>query len=127
MSTAKKPSKDDSCHIPDGQSLYARRQKCIRNMYVAINKSAEAGKRRAKLQMDYRIELARKTAKLRDAGTAAALVTVMAKGDPDVAKLEYDMEVATVEEEQYSERINAYKADANLTEALIQREWGKSK
>ena len=46
----------------------------------------------------------------------------MSKGDPDIATLEYEMEVAAAEREQYCERVNAYKADVNLTEAQIQRE-----
>ena len=124
---SKKTTADNGSHIDDGQTLYRRRQSCIRNMYTAINKAAAAGKRRAKLQMDHRIALARKTAALRDGGTPVNLVSAMAKGDPDVAKMEFEMEVAAIEEEEYGQRINAYKADANLTEQQMQREWGKPK
>ncbi len=129
MSSTRKPrtQKDDSPNIPDGLDLMERRRKCVKNMYTAINKEFETGKQWAEKQKAYRIALARKTAELRDSGCTTAALSAMSKGDPDIATLEYEMEVAAAEREQYCERVNAYKADANLTEAQIQREWGKSK
>ncbi len=118
---------DDSPDIQDGQNLINRRRSCIKNMYKAINSMAAAGKRWSELQRDHRIALARKTAELRDKGMPAALVSTMAKGSPEIAALEQQMEVAAVEREQYSELTLAYKADANLTESQIAREWGKTK
>lgn len=111
--------------IDDGQTLYNAQQEKLSNMYKAIDNMAKSGKERAELQRKYRIALKLAIAEERKAGTAAAIVSAIAKGETKIAKLEEDMEVAAVKYAYYQELVNAYKCEANLIEGQMRREWTK--
>jgi hypothetical protein len=108
-----------------GQMLYEKQQVKVAEMYKAIDCMYRAGKSKAAYGRKYRISLRRAIAKLRDEGTPVAIVTSMAKGIDEIAKLEEAAEVAAVQYDFYRELINANKSEANLLEGQIRREWSK--
>ena len=93
----------------------------------AITTLANNGQRKAQAEMNYRMALAKKIITEREKGTPVTIIGDLCRGDPQVAALKFERDVAEVVYDSNIESINSWKLDARMMDAQISREWGREK
>lgn len=110
-----------------GQDLMDRMGGLVRMLDEAQRMYRGRGQEYAAAERDYKIALAEKILALRAEGYPATLISDLARGDKQVAKLRMDRDVKEVVYKSAGEAINNYKLQIRVLDAQIQREWGAAK
>ena len=81
----------------------------------------------AKAEHEYRLAKAKKILELRADGTSISILQDLAKGDEIVCQKPLEWNIALALYKSLHERIMATKKDIDVTNDMIQREWGAMK
>ena len=92
---------------------------------VMIETMKKRGQDYALARRNYEVAKAKQMLDLRDGGVAMTVTQPLALGDPHVAALRFDKDVAETLYKTVQEAIQTQKLKIRIMEAQIQREWGK--
>ena len=106
-----------------GQDLMLELQGKIHLLDSALQQFGNRGRAAAQAEHDYRVERAKHTLILRDKGVPATLIQDLCRGEPTIAKLKFEWDVALVSYNAAQEAINSYKLQIRVLESTIEREW----
>ena len=93
---------------------------------AAIRELGNRGRVFAQAEHDYRVELSKKVLLERDKGTPVTIISDVCRGDPHIAKLRFERDVADVVYRSALEAINGYKLQIKILDAQVEREWGRA-
>lgn len=93
---------------------------------AAIRELGARGRAFAQAEHDYRVELSKKVLLERDKGTPVTIISDVCRGDPNIAKLRFERDVADVVYRSALEAINGYKLQIKILDAQVEREWGRA-
>jgi hypothetical protein len=96
----------------------------IKKLNVAVSTLKIRGRALAEAESKYRVNLAQLLLQLREAGHPITILNDIARGNPDVAHLRLERDVAESLYQVNIEYINSVKLQCRLLENQIQREWG---
>lgn len=106
--------------------LYNDLQTMSQQLDASLKMLRKNGIALAEAERDYKILLRRECLKLRDAGTAIGMISMIAYGIPEVAEARFKRDVADAVYKANIEAINTKKLQMRLTEGQLQREWSAS-
>lgn len=106
-----------------GQDLMLELQGKIHLLDSALQQFGNRGRTAAQAEHNYRVARASHTLILRDKGIPATLIQDLCRGEPIIAKLKFEWDVAVVSHEAAKEAINSYKLQIRVLEEAIEREW----
>lgn len=92
----------------------------------SIRELKERGKVYAQAEHDYRVLLSQRLTTLRAEGQAVTHLADIAKGEPEVAKLRMQRDIAESLYKSCIEGINVYKVKLRVLEGQLNREWSRS-
>lgn len=90
----------------------------------AIRELGKRGQAFAQAEHDYRVGLSKKIILERDKGTPVTIISDICKGDPTIARLRFERDVAEVVYKAAIEAINGYKLQIRILDSQVEREWG---
>ena len=90
---------------------------------AAIKQLGIRGKAYAQAEHDYRVAMRKKILEERAQGTPVTIISDVCRGDPDVAKLRLERDIALTIYESAQEAINGYKLQIRILDSQIEREW----
>lgn len=106
-----------------GQTLYNERDAIKKNLYRSLDNLHKNGMDWAEKTKAYRVKLAQTILLLKSQGMQISIIDKVAKGQPDVAQLEFEMMTAEVLHKSAQENIMIQKKLFDSIEAEINREW----
>lgn len=92
----------------------------------AISQLGVRGRTYAQAEHDYRVALRKKILSERDTRTPVTIISDICRGDPEIARLRFEKDVAETMYDAAKEAINGYKLQIRILDAQIEREWGRS-
>jgi hypothetical protein len=98
----------------------------IKTLDLMIETMKTRGKDFAHARREYEIAKAGKMLDLKESGIAMTTTLDLAKGDPHVAALRLDKDVAETLYKTVQEAIQTQKLKIRIMEAQLQRDWGRS-
>lgn len=90
---------------------------------AAIKQLGIRGRAYAQAEHDYRILMRKKILEERSKGTPVTIISDICRGDPEVAKLRLERDIALTVYESAQEAINGYKLQIRILDSQIEREW----
>ena len=90
---------------------------------AAIKQLGIRGKAYAKAEHDYRVSMRKKILDERAKGTPVTIISDLCRGDPEVAKLRLERDIAKTVYESAQEAINGYKLQIRILDSQVEREW----
>lgn len=90
---------------------------------AAIKQLGIRGKAYAQAEHDYRVAMRKKVLEERSNGTPVTIISDLCRGDPDVARLRLNRDIALTVYESAQEAINGYKLQIRILDSQIEREW----
>lgn len=90
---------------------------------TAIKQLGIRGRAYAQAEHDYRVAMRQKILEERANGTPVTIISDLCRGDPDVAKLRIERDIALTVYESAKEAIQTYKLQIRILDAQIEREW----
>lgn len=90
---------------------------------AAIKQLGIRGRAYAQAEHDYRVAMRKKVLQERANGTPVTIISDLCRGDPDVAKLRMERDIALTVYESAQEAINGYKLQIRILDSQIEREW----
>lgn len=90
---------------------------------AAIKQLGIRGKAYAQAEHDYRVSMRKKILEERAKGTPVTIISDLCRGDPEVAKLRLERDIALTVYESAQEAINGYKLQIRILDSQIEREW----
>lgn len=109
--------------MTSGQDLIIELQGRVSMLDTALKQLGNRGRAAADAEQKYRISLAQKIMVERDKGTPATIMSDICRGDPQIAKLKFDRDVAEVTYKSAMEACNIYKIQVKVLENQIDREY----
>ncbi len=109
--------------MTSGQDLIIELQGRVSMLDTALKQLGNRGRAAADAEQKYRIALAQKIMVERDKGTPATIMSDICRGDPQIAKLKFDRDVAEVTYKSAMEACNIYKIQVKVLENQIDREY----
>lgn len=91
----------------------------------AITQLGVRGRTHAQAEHDYRVALSKKILAYRAEGFPVTIIPDLCRGDPEIARLRFERDVALTVYESAKEAINGYKLQIKVLDAQIAREWGR--
>lgn len=91
---------------------------------AAIKQLGIRGKAYAQAEHDYRVAMRQKILEERSNGTPVTIISDICRGDPQVAKLRLERDIALTVYESAQEAINGYKLQIRILDSQVEREWG---
>lgn len=92
----------------------------------AVAEAKARGQNLAKCDHDYSVAKAKYILEQRAEGVPVTIITDLAKGDENVARLRMERDIAQTLYDSSKEAINSYKLQLRIVQEQISREWGKS-
>ena len=92
----------------------------------AITQLGVRGKAYAKAEHDYRVALRKAVLAARSEGTPVTIISDVCRGDPDIARLRLEKDIALTVYESATEAIQGYKLQIRILDAQLEREWGRA-
>lgn len=89
----------------------------------AIGQLGIRGRAFAQAEHDYRVALRKKVLVERDKGVPVTIISDICRGDPEIARLRFERDVALTVYESAKEAVNGYKLQMKIIDAQIDREW----
>ena len=90
---------------------------------AAIKQLGIRGRAYAQAEHDYRISMRKKILEERAKGTPVTIISDLCRGDPEVAKLRLERDIAKTVYESAQEAINGFKLQIRILDSQIEREW----
>ena len=90
---------------------------------TAIRQLGIRGRAYAQAEHDYRVAMRKKILEERANGTPVTIISDLCRGDPEVAKLRIERDIALTVYESAKEAIQTYKLQIRILDAQIEREW----
>lgn len=90
---------------------------------AAIRQLGIRGKAYAQAEHDYRVAMRQKILAERSNGTPVTIISDLCRGDPEVAKLRLERDIALTVYESAQEAINGFKLQIRILDSQIEREW----
>lgn len=90
---------------------------------TAIKQLGIRGRAYAQAEHDYRVAMRKKILEERANGTPVTIISDLCRGDPDVAQLRIERDIALTVYESAKEAIQTYKLQIRILDAQIEREW----
>lgn len=90
---------------------------------AAIKQLGIRGKAYAQAEHDYRVAMRQKILAERSKGTPVTIISDLCRGDPEVAKLRLERDIALTVYESAQEAINGFKLQIRILDSQIEREW----
>ena len=89
----------------------------------AITQLGIRGRSYAEAEHDYRIALSKKILEQRANGMPVTIISDVCRGDPEIARLRLERDIAETVYKSAMEAIQAYKLQIRILDAQIEREW----
>lgn len=96
-------------------------------MQRAVNELKARGRTRAETEYKFRMALSKRLTELRAEGNPVTHLADIARGEPEIAKLRLERDIAESLYESCLEAINVYKIKIRVLENQYSREWGAVK
>ena len=109
-----------------GYDLMDRMGQLTALLEAALRQFGKRGSEWAASERDYRIALSQKLLELRAQGIPVTILADLARGDAKIAAMKFDRDAKEALYKAAQEAIQSYKLQMKLTDAQIEREWGKS-
>lgn len=93
----------------------------------AVRELKPRGKKLAQAEHDYRVALSKRLLILRAEGNAVTHLADIAKGEPEIAELRLQRDIAESLYQSAQESINVQKLKIRILEGQLSREWGTVK
>lgn len=90
---------------------------------TALKECKSRGRAAADAEQTYRVKLAEKILLLRENGLPATLISDVARGDKDVARLKFERDCAQVVYDNAKEAVLCFKKQIDVLREQIEREW----
>lgn len=110
-----------------GYELFAERNDLMAELSASIEAMERHGAKKAGAERDYKVALAQTALRLKDSGMTATMVGLTVYGQPEVAKLRFERDLAETMHDTAEQKIQAIKLRLRLVEAQIEREWAQAK
>ena len=94
---------------------------------AAVKALKPRGQKKAQTEHDYRVALSKLLLELRAAGQPVTHLLEIAKGEPEIAQLRLERDIAESLYESAQEAINVQKLKIRVLENQLSREWGNTK
>ena len=94
---------------------------------AAVKALKPRGQKKAQAEHDYRVALSKRLLELRAAGQPVTHLLEIAKGEPEIAQLRLERDIAESLYESAQEAINVQKLKIRVLENQLSREWGNTK
>lgn len=92
----------------------------------AVSEAKERGKKLAQCEHDYRVAKAKYILQQRADGTPVTIISDLAKGEENIARLCMERDIAQTLYDSSKEAINSYKLQIRIAQEQIQREWNQA-
>lgn len=92
----------------------------------AITQLGVRGKAYAQAEHDYRVALRKAVLAARAEGTPVTIISDVCRGDPEIAKLRLEKDIALTVYESAKEAIQGYKLQIRILDAQLEREWRRA-
>ena len=102
-------------------------EKYISLLETAVTKMKKRSKDLAQKEYLYRMALSKRLTELRADGQPVTHLADIARGEPNIAKLRLDRDIAKGLYDSSQEAINVYKLKIRILENQYAREWGQAK
>ncbi|MCL1789898.1 MAG: hypothetical protein FWG40_00820 [Peptococcaceae bacterium] len=106
------------------QDLYTEIRATQTDLDRALAEYRARGQKYAECEHAYRVQQAQFITEQRAMGTAVTLLSDLAKGDQEIAKLRMMRDIALSLYESAKEAIQVYKLKIKILDGQIAREWG---
>lgn len=93
----------------------------------AVRELKPRGQKKAQAEHDYRLALSKRLTILRAEGQPVTHLKDIAAGEPEIAKLRMERDIAESLYESAQESINVQKLKIRILESQLSREWGAVK
>lgn len=90
---------------------------------AAIKQLGIRGRAYAQAEHDYRVSMRKKILEERTNGTPVTIISDLCRGNPEIAKLRLERDIALTVYESAKEAIQTYKLQIRILDAQIEREW----
>jgi len=90
---------------------------------TAIRELGKRGQAYAEAEKQYKIALAQQILTEREKGVPVTIISDICRGNPKIAKLRFERDVAEVTYKSAMEAINSYKLQIRILDSQIEREW----
>ena len=90
---------------------------------AAIRQLGIRGRAYAEAERNYRVAMRKKVMEERANGTPVTIMSDLCRGDPEIANLRLERDIAQTVYESAKEAINAYKLQIRLLDNQLEREW----
>ena len=94
---------------------------------TAVTEMKSRSRKLAEAEYHYRIALSKRLTELRAEGQAVTHLADIARGEPEIAKLRLNRDIAKGLYDSSQEAINVYKIKIRVLENQYAREWGATK
>lgn len=94
---------------------------------TAVSEMKTRSKKLAETEYYYRMALSKRLTELRADGQPVTHLADIVRGEPDIAKLRFDRDIAQGLYDSSQEAINMYKLRIKILENQYAREWGACK
>ena len=94
---------------------------------LAVTEMKSRSKKLAESEYYYRMALSKRLTELRAEGQAVTHLADIARGEPEIAKLRLNRDIAEGLYNSSQEAINVYKIKIRVLENQYAREWGQAK
>lgn len=106
--------------------LWSEIQYCLKTLDKAVVDLKERGIKAAQAEHDYRVKLASRLLQLRAEGFPVTILSDVARGEPETAKLKLERDIAESLYESCNEGINVYKRKLTILSEQNKQEWGQA-
>lgn len=92
----------------------------------AITQLGVRGRTYAQAEQNYRIALSKKILEGRAEGMPVTILSDVCRGDPEIARLKLERDIAETVYKSAMAAIQAYKLQIRILDAQIEREWSRA-
>jgi hypothetical protein len=110
-----------------GQDLYDDLRNNTTLLHTSLAEFGKRGKAYADAERIYREALAKQILIERDKGVPVTIISDICRGNPEIARLRFNKDVAETSYKAAMEAIQVYKLNIRVLESAIEREWGSAK
>ena len=90
---------------------------------AAIRQLGIRGRAYAEAERNYRVAMRKKVMEERANGTPVTIMSDLCRGDPEIANLRLERDIAQTVYESAKEAIQTYKLQIRILDAQLEREW----
>lgn len=92
----------------------------------AVLQFGHRGRTYAQAEHDYRVALSKRILEHRADGMPVTIISDVCRGEPDIARLRLERDIAETVYNSAREAIQSYKLQIRILDAQLEREWSRS-